>query len=359
MKFDFSKLWDSKWFYRALALVLAIALFWYVNAEQINRTQNNGNNGAAVTATTKRTLRVPLELKADTDKYFITGYPQRVTVDLEGSASLVTVTANTLNFRVIADLTNLGVGTHTVKLKEQGLNKGLTYAIKPQTIKVTIQDRRTRKMPIQVKYNADSLAPGYTADTAQLGSETAEVTGGKGEINRVYQVVANLVMTRNTKADVDQEVLLQALDEDGNTLNVVISPATVHVHLPVSLPSKKVSVVLKQTGTVPHGTSFTLNTDTTSATIYGSRAALRKIDTLTVPIDISKINKSTTITVRLGAAATGIVSSDPRTIKVHVTLVTDPTANQPTGDEATSGNASSSTDSSSSSSAAKSTTENN
>ncbi len=220
---------------------------------------------------------------------------------------------------------------------------------------MTIQDRRTRKMPIQVKYNEDSLAPGYTADTAQLGSETAEVTGGKGEINRVYQVVANVVLTRNTKADVDQEVLLQALDEDGNTLNVVISPATVHVHLPVSLPSKKVSVVLKQTGTVPHGTSFTLNTDTTSATIYGSRAALRKIDSLTVPIDVSKINKSTTITVRLTAAAAGIVSSDPRTIKVHVTLVTDPTANGTTGSGA--GSSSSSSASSSSSSTATSSTE--
>ncbi|WP_203623186.1 MULTISPECIES: YbbR-like domain-containing protein [unclassified Lacticaseibacillus] len=353
MKFDFSKLWDSKWFYRVLALVLAIALFGYVNAEQINRAQNNGNNGAAVTATTKRTLRVPLELKADTDKYFITGYPQRVTVDLEGSTSLVTMTANTLNFRVVADLTGLGVGTHTVRLKEQGLNKDLTYAIKPQTIKVTIQDRRTRKMPIQVKYNADSLAPGYSADTAQLSSETAEVTGGKGEINRVYQVVANLVMTRNTKADVDQEVLLQALDEDGNTLNVVLSPATVHVHLPVSLPSKKVAVVLKQTGTVPHGTSFTLNTDTTTATIYGTRAALKKIDTLTVPIDISKINKSTSLTVRLSTAATGIVSSAPRTIKVQVTLMTDPTAGGTGASESSSSSDSSSVSSASSSSVEK------
>lgn len=327
MKFDFNKIWDSKWVYRVLALVLAVALFGYVNAEQYNRAQDNGTNSSAVTATAKRTLKVPLELKADTDKYFITGYPQRVSVEVEGSASLVTVTANTQNFRVIADLSGLGVGTHTVKLKEQGLNKDLTYSIKPQTIKVTIQDRRTRKMPIQVKYNSDSLAPGYVADTAQLGTETAEVTGGKGEINRVYQVVANLVMSRNTKTAVDQEVLLQALDEDGNTLNVVISPATVHVHLPVSLPSKKVSIALKQTGTVPHGTSFSLNTATTSATIYGSRAELKKIDTLTVPIDVSKIAKSTTVTVRLTSAAAGIVSSTPRTIRVQVTVNTDPTSN--------------------------------
>ncbi|MFD1392172.1 YbbR-like domain-containing protein [Lacticaseibacillus jixianensis] len=346
MKFNFSKIWDSKWVYRVLALVLAIALFAYVNAEQINRTPGGGTNGSAVTATAKRTLKVPLELKANTDQYFITGYPQKVSVEVEGSASLVTVTANTLNFRVIADLSGLGVGTHTVQLKEQGINRDLTYTIKPKTIKVKIQDRRTRKMPIQVKYNSDSLAPGYVADTAQLGTETADVTGAKGEINRVYQVVANLVMSRNTRTAVDQEVLLQALDEDGNTLNVVITPATVHVRLPVSLPSKKVAVALKQTGTVPHGTSYTLNTTTTSATIYGSRADLKKIDTLTVPIDVSKISKSTSVTVRLSAAAQGIVSSDPRTIRVQVTMRTDPTSN------GTAGSVSSSSSSSASASSA-------
>ncbi|MCI1894133.1 MAG: CdaR family protein [Lactobacillus sp.] len=326
MKFKFNQIWDSKWFYCLLALILAVALFAYVNMEDLNRNRNSGSNDTAITATTSRSLKVPLELKADTDKYFITGYPQHVTVEVEGSSSLVTVTANTLNFRVVADLSGLGVGTHTVTLKQQGLNKDLTYAIKPKTIKVTIQDRKSKRMPIQVKYNHDSLAPGYSAGDPTLSSETVDVTGGKGEINRVYQVVANVVMSRNTKTTIDQEVLLQALAEDGSTLNVVLSPATVHVRLPITLPSKKLPVTVKQSGTGIRGQSYSFKTSTDSVTVYGSSAVLKKLDSVTIPVDVSKLTQTTTQTVRLTDVVDGIVSSDPKTVKVTINMTTDAAA---------------------------------
>ncbi|MFD1483888.1 YbbR-like domain-containing protein [Lacticaseibacillus baoqingensis] len=335
---NFKNFWESKWAYRLLAFLLAVGLFAYVHAENINNTRQDAHSDNAITATTKRTLKVPLQLNADTDKYFITGYPENVSVTVEGAASLVTVTANTQNFRIIADLSKLSVGKHTVKLKESGLNKELSYRIKPATITVNIQDRKTRRMPIQVKYNRDSLAPGYTVGTQKLNTETAEITGAKGEINRVYQVVANVVMKRNTKETVSQEVILQALDEDGNTVNVVVNPETVHVTLPISLPSKRVPVSLKATGTAAAGKTVSLSTQTSEVTIYGSQSVLDNIDRLTIPVAIDGITTSTTKSIATTAGNAKLTAASPDTLKVAI-KVSDNTTQTPNAPAAASSSA--------------------
>ncbi|WP_407892650.1 CdaR family protein [Lacticaseibacillus sp. N501-2] len=340
--------WESKWAYRLLAFLLAVGLFAYVNVQNINNTRQDAATGNSITATAKRTVSVPLQLNADSDKYFITGYPQKVKVTIEGAASLVTVTANTQNFRIIANLQNLGVGTHQVRLTESGLNKDLTYKIKPAMITVKIQDRKTRRMPIQVHYNKDSLAPGYTVGEERLSADTAEITGAKGEINRVYQVVANVVMKRNTKASVSQEVILQALDEDGNTVNVVVSPETVHVTLPISIPSKSVPLTLKPTGSAPDGKAVTVTSTTDHVTIYGASSVLKGIDSLNVPVNISGIASNQTKTLTLANLFPKLTDFSPQSIKVQYE-VSDITSKN-SSSQASSSSAKSSSNSSASSS---------
>lgn len=339
--------WESKWAYRLLAFLLAVGLFAYVNVQNINNTRQDAATDNAITATAKRTLSVPLQLNADTDKYFITGYPQKVKVTLEGSASLVTVTANTQNFRILANLKDLGVGTHKVRLTETGLNKDLTYKIKPETITVKIQDRKTRRMPIQVHYNKDSLAPGYSVGDEKLSADTAEITGAKGEINRVYQVVANVVMKRNTKASVSQEVILQALDENGNTVNVVVSPETVHVTLPISIPSKSVPLVVKPTGTAPDGKAVTVTSTTNNVTIYGASAVLKNIDSLDVPVSITGITQSQSKTVSLAKLFPKLTDFSPQSIKVQYSVSDISSSNSSSQSSASSSAKSSSSTSSS------------
>ncbi|WP_461213329.1 CdaR family protein [Lacticaseibacillus sp. GG6-2] len=350
----FNDFWESKWAYRLLALLLAIGLFAYVNVENINNTRQNPKTDNAITATAKRTMNVPLQLNVDSDKYFVTGYPEKVDVTIEGAASLVTVTANTQNFRVIADLDQLGVGKHTVKLTESGINKELTYKIKPATVTVNIQRRKTRRLPIQVKYNHDSLAPGYSVGTEKLNSETAEITGARSEVDRVYQVVANVVLKRNTKSDVSQEVILQALDEDGNTVNVVVSPETVHVTLPISIPSKQVSLKVTPTGTAPAGKTVSVSTKTNAVRIYGARSAVDAIDTLSVPVDISSVTKDQSQTLSLAKLFPNLTSVSPATISVDYKVTTETSGATSVSSTSSSSRASSDKSSSKSSSSASS-----
>ncbi|WDF81884.1 CdaR family protein [Lacticaseibacillus pabuli] len=321
-----SKIWDSPWVYRILALILTLGLFVYVNQEKLNKTfPANRNDDTSVLASKKETVRVPLQLNADTDKYFITGYPEKVKVTIEGSAALVTAVTNTQNFRVVADLRKLSVGTHTVKLTQQGLSKQLTYKIQPATIKVSISDRINKTMPVQVHYNKDAIADGYQAGTPQLSADTVQVTGSRNEIDRIFELSASVTLNRNTKQTVNQTVVVQALDSNGNTLNVVVAPETVRVKLPVTLPSKRVDIKLKQAGTGVSDMTYSLKTSTKSVRIYGAAAALKKVDSIEVPVDVSGVKKAKSVNINLVHADSDLTDADPSTIKVDIGV--EPKAN--------------------------------
>ncbi len=131
-------------------------------------------------------------------------------------------------------------------------------------------------MPIQVRYNKASIASGYAAGEPKLSTRTVEVTGTRSVIDSIAQAVANVSLAHNTRKSVDQEVLLQALDDNGNTMNVVLSPQTVHVTLPISQPSKKINVELKQTGNAVSGHTYALSSDTKQVTVYGDQQSLTK-----------------------------------------------------------------------------------
>lgn len=314
-----SKFWDSPWIYRIMALILALGIFVYVNEEKIGRSLNgNRNDNPTLLATKKQTVSVPLQLNADTDRYFITGYPEKVKVTLEGSAALVTTVVNTQNFRVVADLRHLGVGEHEVKLTQQGLNKQLTYKILPATVKLNIQDRVNKTLPVQVHYNKDAIAEGYQVGSPQLSAETVQVTGARSEIERIFELTASVTLNRNTKSNVSQNVVVQALDSNGNTVNVVVTPETVHVKLPISLPSKRLDVSLKQTGTPVSGKEYSLKSSVKSVMVYGNTAILKELSSLSVPVDVTGISKDETKEIRLSSLNDKLQDVQPGSLKVDI-----------------------------------------
>lgn len=228
--------WKERWVYRILALVLAILLFTYVKSDRMNsgNVSTGGNSSdTALMANKSKTLTVPLELDVNSSKYLVSGYPSKVKIKITGPSALVTTTTNTQNFKAYVSLRKLGLGKHKVRIKEEGLNKELSYSFEPESINVTIANRRTKTFAIQPEVNQDAIAKGYESKAAILRSQTVSATGSVTEINRITQVVAKVNLPNNTKQDVTSQVLLQALDNQGDTVNVVLSPQTVSVTVPV------------------------------------------------------------------------------------------------------------------------------
>ncbi|RRK11425.1 cell surface protein [Lactiplantibacillus garii] len=320
------KFMDSAWAMRLLALVCALVLFAYVNSLKSSHNASiltNSSSKTTLTSNRKVTISAPLELNVNSTKYFVTGYPENIKVTIEGPAALVTTTANTQNFKVYANLSDLSVGRHSVKVQVDGLNKELSYALNQKYIHINIQPRRTATYKVHADFNKDNLASGYEAGTPRLGTSSVKVTGAVSEVSKVAKVVAVVNTTKNLQKSVNQQAMIEALDANGQTLNAVLTPSTTSVYIPVTQASttKDVSVDLKASGKTSADTSYSFSTDTKSVTVTGTKAALSKLSSLPVDVDVSNVTSTTTKTVKISTSdEDGISSVSPTSIKVKITV---------------------------------------
>lgn len=227
----------SVWFMRIASLILAIFLFMYVNSEKngfLRQTTRGSDSGNALMSNKTMSVRMPLELKMNSQKYVVTGYPQYVKVRVSGPSAMVTTVSNTQNFKVYADLTKLGTGTHTVTLKESGLNSELRSTIKPQQIKVNIQPRSTVTAPVDVRLNSKLVDGNYHVGTPRPALKTVQITGARNQVKRVARVIAYVDVPKDAHGNFSRQVTLQAVDKKGRTVNVVIMPSSINVEVPVS-----------------------------------------------------------------------------------------------------------------------------
>ncbi|MFR0576816.1 YbbR-like domain-containing protein [Limosilactobacillus reuteri subsp. suis] len=233
-----------KWFLRIISLILALFLFMYVNGSKsgfLRQNTRNNNQSSALMSNKSVTLRMPLDVTIDNNKYIVSGYPQYVKVKVTGPSALVTTTSNTQNFKVYADLSDLTPGKHRVKLKTSGLNSELTSKIEPQYINVNIQPRKTITMKVTVRLSNKDLDNGYKLGRPHSDIQTVQVTGSRDEVNKVNRIVAFVAIPHDAKENIARQVTLQAIGRNGQTLNVVISPTTTNVSIPVSAGSQSSS----------------------------------------------------------------------------------------------------------------------
>lgn len=323
------KFMNSSWSMRLLALICALVLFAYVNS---SKTSNNSssltNNTSKTTLTSNRkvTISAPLELNVNSTKYFVTGYPENIKITIEGPAALVTTTANTQNFKVYADLSDLAVGRHSVKVKVDGLNKELSYSLNQKYIHINIQPRRTATYKVSADFNDSNVASGYEAGTARLGTSSVKVTGAVSEVSKVAKVVAVVNTEKNLTKSVNQQAMLEALDANGQTLNVVLTPSTTSVYIPITQANatKDVAVDLKASGKTSADTSYSFSTDTKSVKLTGSKSALAKLSKFPVNVDVTGVTETTTKTVKLSTSdEDGVSAVSPTSIKVKITVKSD------------------------------------
>ena len=81
----FPKIDNTKFLYQLVSLLFALLLFFYVNYQRLGstRTTDNKPQAPAVLMTNKTVkMTMPLAVNVDNDKYFVTGYPEKVQVKL-------------------------------------------------------------------------------------------------------------------------------------------------------------------------------------------------------------------------------------------------------------------------------------
>ncbi len=317
------KYFKRNWTYLVLSFVITILLFLYVNGTQAKNSDSmifGNRTHLTLTANKSDSFSVPLSLSVDSNSYFVTGYPEKVKIHITGPSALVTTTANTRIFKAYADLSKLGVGKHRVRVKQEGLNSELKYQFTPATIDVDIQPRKTVTYPISVAFDKSNIAAGYVAGKPTTDVKNVKITGALNQINQINRVVAQLNIPRNENSNVNNQAIIEALDSNGNTVNVVITPATADVSLPITPGNnKELPIKLKPKGTTSSSGSFSLKANINKVRVFGTNSQLDQIKSVIVQVDTSGVTNTKTKDIQLDSKLNNVKGFDPSDIQVTIT----------------------------------------
>lgn len=304
--------------YGFVALLFSIVLYFNANGQTVQSTLS-GNESYSQTVS-----NVPIQLLYDTDKYYIHGYENTATVKLS-SANRVQLNAesnaDTRTFRVTADLTNVGEGTHEVSLKVRNLSSAVTSRLQPETITVTIEKKVTKTFDVQTVVPSGSTPSGYELDKTNVDPDEVTITTGDKTLSEIHQVVAVVDPSMIKDEGINSEVPVQALNQAGEALSIVADPVQVKVTADAIKPKKSVHLYGTQQGTPGSGVkSYDFKFSELDAVVTGSNEQLALIgDSIPVPIDVSGITHRTTRNIDIPLERG--LSISPKSVSVEITPI--------------------------------------
>ena len=119
----------------------------FVIATSVNFQNNSSARQVSSETYTNTLTNIPIDVKYDDSKYFVSGISSEVTVFLNGSNRVALASemqSSTRKFKVVADLSNLKEGEHEITLEVEGLlqklvrerRKSLMFPSRYQTTKL-------------------------------------------------------------------------------------------------------------------------------------------------------------------------------------------------------------------------------
>lgn len=307
------KLIDSPWFIRILALVLALLLF-----ENVYEAKNETAVNVPQDQETVTIEDIPVKSYYDTDTLVVSGVPDTVSITLSGPKPSMQQARIQRGFEVYVDLTEADIGTQQVPIQIRDISDKLTVVINPETANVSVQEKVTEEFNVEAEFNNNLLSEGYISEKSVVQPNKVKITGAKDIIDKISYVKATLDVNNPVKETITRKADILVLDQELNKLNVVVEPAQVNVTIPVKAISKKVPIQIVQTGSSPNGVKIeSVTLDQQEATIIGNEEALRNVESVRVELDLSKIEKDSSLTLPI-IISKGIVEVNPETVKLTI-----------------------------------------
>ncbi|KGX84281.1 CdaR family protein [Pontibacillus litoralis] len=289
----------NKWFIRVFTLVIALLLYASVNLNDTSSQKDSilpGGNKELMSMNS-----IPLQVYMNDEDYVVEGVPETITVTVEGPSTVVTRTIIQKNFEMFVDLNDLGPGTYTVPVEHKGISNQLSVYTQPKELEVTIEEKAQADYAVQLDYvHASNVAKGYEIGEATVKPSSVTITGSKAEVEKVSLVKA-IVDVQGATDDVSiNDAPVKVYDQQGNELNVFVEPNTVQVDATIIPPHKEVPVQVKTKGELPEGLSVdSIKTDPEKVKVYGAQEVLDAVDAVETTVDLSNMEKDTTLSVDL------------------------------------------------------------
>ena len=277
--------------YKLFALVAAIGLWAYVNAER---------NPA-----TSASLSVLLEAKNVGKGMVVSGLLDEINVTVTGPRQIVEDLSPD-QIHLYADMADLEPGTY----KKVPVRVALSPEIKDRItvepalehVAATMEETISRRLPIEVNF-ADPQPVGYAVVEQELQPGSALIAGRGSAVKNVKRLVVNVDVGRTSEL-VESEFRVVAVDRVGNRVaGLEIEPPTARVKIRMRETFSERIVLVSPTITgLPNPPLYVSGIEVMppSVTVSGRTDRLAAIGTLTTEaIDISGATASVNKTVRL------------------------------------------------------------
>lgn len=305
------KLFDSYWALRITALVLALLLFFYA------KSQESTGQTSALEPQIDIITDVPLEAYYDKENLIVSGLPETVDVTIEGPMQIVMRTKLAKDFTVFVDLNTLLIGEHSVQIQSENLSEKLNVSFDPEVLDIVIEEKVTEEVKVEPELNSQLIAEGYELLGMSAEPNTVLVTGAKSVIDSISYVKATINGEDEIKESFTKESTVKVLDNNLNKLDVVIEPATVDVAVEVRPYSRKIPVVLKQTGEPVDGLAVDqLTAQTKTVEVFGPKSIIDSLTRIEVEFDLSELEESGTYEVDIPLPK-GAFNLSTKTMKVQ------------------------------------------
>lgn len=228
--------------YIVSSIFFAAVLFIYATATNY---QNNSSARQTTSETYTNALpSVPIDIKYNSEKYFISGFASEVSVVLTGSNRVTLASEmqeSTRKFKVVADLTKATEGTREVPLAIKNLPSGLTATVTPAKITVKIGKKASKTFEVKTTISSAQLADGLTVDRVSIADNKVTVTSDEDTLEKVDHVEAALPTSEKISNNYTGTVPLQAVDASGTVLPSVITPYETTIKITVKSSSSSSS----------------------------------------------------------------------------------------------------------------------
>lgn len=280
------KLFDSNWALRITALIIALALFFYVKSEIDTRDTSSSDEVAVLT-------NIPLEVYYDDENLIVTGLPETVNMTVSGPDKIVMKTELAQDFSVFVELEDLMIGEHRIEVQHENISEKLEVQLDPQWIDIKIEERVTQEFKVDPEMNSRLLAEGYEVVSKLAAPNTVLVTGAESVINSISYVKATVTGESGIKESFEQEANVKVLNADLNRLDVIVEPEVVKVNVDVREYSKELPIRFVQKGIAVEGVEIIdLRPLEATVKVFGKKSAVDELSEIVLEFDVAQINDS-------------------------------------------------------------------
>ncbi|PRO67158.1 CdaR family protein [Alkalicoccus urumqiensis] len=312
------KLFNKSWFIKLASIVIAVLLFLMVNIE--NQQMNQAGGIPGVTEGERVLEEVPLNIYYDEERFVLTDAPETVQVFLRGPQNVLTYSQVTQTQQeVFIDLRGREAGVHYERIQHSGFPNDVRVSIVPLTVDVTLQERMTSSVPVEVNLeNEEDLAEGYMTGEPETEPSTVDITAAEGVLDQIAGASVNVDVSGREET-FTESVEVVVYDSSGNALEAETNPPAVDVTVPITSPNKEVPLRIGRTGDPPEGTAISsITLEPPAVQVFGPVTELNELSVIDLEdVDLSELDGDTSYETTVPVPE-GMEQVEPEEVTVNV-----------------------------------------